>query len=177
MSNDTWSTPPEVFHALDQEFGFGHDVCAEHPVFNEYLIFKDGRVFSKKSSKFMKKSSHTHGYLIVKLSQREIRKGYLVHRLVAETFIDNPENHKTVNHIDGDKSNNHVSNLEWCSYAENNIHAHKLGLNYISKSNRHLSSLRASAVWDLFRERKRNGDNPDKTKAFKDFEMAKGEAA
>ena len=54
--------------------------------------------------------------------------GKYVHRIVANAFIPNPENKRTVNHIDCDKSNNHVSNLEWATYSENAIHAHANGL-------------------------------------------------
>lgn len=68
------------------------------------------------------------GYLFVNLFKKN--KGTLsyVHRLVAQAFIDNPENKKTVNHKDGNKHNNHVDNLEWNTNKENNMHAIKTGL-------------------------------------------------
>lgn len=56
------------------------------------------------------------------------RKKYAIHRLVAETFIPNPDNKSDVNHIDGNKKNNNVENLEWCTRQENIIHSWKLGL-------------------------------------------------
>ncbi len=65
------------------------------------------------------------GYYRAKLCKNGKEKSYLVHRLVAETFI--PE-HFTVNHKDGNKSNNTVDNLEWVTQKENNIHAYKMGL-------------------------------------------------
>lgn len=68
------------------------------------------------------------GYLIVHLSKNGIVKNTLVHRLVAETFIDNPDNLPVVNHIDGNKQNPKVNNLEWVTQSENVKHAFKLGL-------------------------------------------------
>ena len=50
-------------------------------------------------------------------------KGYLIHRLVAQAFIPNPRGCSTVNHIDGDKTNNCVNNLEWCIQLDNNVHS------------------------------------------------------
>ena len=63
----------------------------------------------------LKLKKDPHGYLQAFLYKKNIRKTYLVHRLVASTFIDNPNNYKEINHIDEDKTNNKISNLEWCS--------------------------------------------------------------
>lgn len=63
-----------------------------------------------------------NGYLQVQLSKNEVREKYYVHRLVASVFINNVNNMSDVNHIDGDKGNNCVDNLEWCSHKKNQIH-------------------------------------------------------
>lgn len=68
------------------------------------------------------------GYPMVALYNRGYRKFIRVHRLVALAFIQNPEHKRTVNHIDGDKSNNNLNNLEWATDSENIIHAVKNGL-------------------------------------------------
>lgn len=70
----------------------------------------------------------TWGYLRVHLNHRGVRKAFRVHRLVAQAFIPNPSNLPQVNHIDGNKSNNKVSNLEWCTNIYNQEHARKTGL-------------------------------------------------
>ena len=69
------------------------------------------------------------GYLIICLRKpREKRKKFMVHRLVAQAFIPNPKNKEQVNHIDGNKQNNCVDNLEWATPSENMLHARKTGL-------------------------------------------------
>jgi hypothetical protein len=69
------------------------------------------------------------GYKIVGLRNKPDKKDtFKVHRLVAEHFIPNPENKKTVNHKDGNKQNNKVSNLEWATQIENHLHGYRMGL-------------------------------------------------
>ena len=63
----------------------------------------------------LKLREDTHGYLQTFLYKKNIRKTYLVHRLVAVAFIKNPNHYDEVNHIDEDKTNNKLSNLEWCN--------------------------------------------------------------
>lgn len=68
-------------------------------------------------------------YFFVILQKNCIKKHFKIHRLVALNFIDNPLNKPEVNHIDGNKLNNHVNNLEWNTMSENQKHAFKIGLN------------------------------------------------
>lgn len=94
----------------------------------KYQISSLGKVkiFNYKNTKnvrIMKDFIDGRGYIRACLCKNGIGKFYSVHRLVAEAFIPNPENKITVNHKDGNKLNNKVDNLEWNTYAENNIHA------------------------------------------------------
>lgn len=75
------------------------------------------------------------GYQRVNLWKNGVLTHKLVHRLVAEAFIPNPENKSQVNHIDGNKRNNNVCNLEWVTASENQIHARMNGLNPCVRNN------------------------------------------
>jgi hypothetical protein len=106
------------------------------PNYPNYSITEDGKVWSHIYDKWMKLNKGKVGYYTVALWHDMKHKKMYIHRLVAMTYLENNNNLAYVNHIDGDKLNNNITNLEWCSASDNNRHAHKLGLNYISQSNR-----------------------------------------
>lgn len=95
----------------------------------EYLVSDCGRLKTAKTGRILKPTLEG-GYERVKLFKMNREKSYRVHRLVAEAFISNPDNLPQVNHKDGNKRNNRVSNLEWCTAKENLEHAYKNGLRY-----------------------------------------------
>lgn len=72
---------------------------------------------------------HKQGYFVVRLYKNHKQKSLFVHRLIAQAFIPNPLNLKFVNHIDGNKQNNSISNLEWITASGNVNHAYVMGLN------------------------------------------------
>lgn len=83
--------------------------------FEDYLICKDGRVYSTKSNIYLKPFTSSKGYSLVNLPipKKNKNKFFLIHRLVAEYFIDNPNSYKIVRHLDGNPKNNNVLNLAW----------------------------------------------------------------
>lgn len=89
---------------------------------SNYQVSSDGRVRSfamGKNGYILKQEACRNGYLRVSIH----RKHFLVHRLVAKAFISNPKSKPMINHKDGNRKNNKVSNLEWCTNRENQIHA------------------------------------------------------
>lgn len=96
----------------------------------DYQVSDAGNVRNKRTGKCIKPYLNDNGYLIVGLYSRKRGKTvhFRVHRLVAESFIENPLKKRTVNHKDGDKTNNYATNLEWATHKENLRHAFKTGL-------------------------------------------------
>jgi len=101
--------------------------------FPKYGVTRDGRVWSLDWNhtgkvRELKGRLNRGGYLLVALYKDGKPYQRLIHRLVAQTFIPNPENKREVNHKNGDKANNSVENLEWATPSENMQHAHDNGL-------------------------------------------------
>lgn len=87
----------------------------------------------KVQEKILKPVIDNTGYYVVSLWKNNKHSRAHIHRLVAESFIINNDNKPYINHIDGNKLNNNIGNLEWCTPKENNIHAYKIGLNQSCK--------------------------------------------
>lgn len=115
MSQEIWKDIPN-YEGLYQVSNLGRV---------KSLPKKAGR--SNRSEKILN-PINSNGYFIVHLSHHNELNTMFTHRLVAQAFVPNPENKPCVNHIDGNKQNNRVDNLEWCTRSENDKHAYKLNL-------------------------------------------------
>lgn len=102
------------------------------PDYPGYIVFEDGRIFSTSTKRvFLKPGITPDGYeqvfLITPLAKNGYRHSIKVHRIIAKAFVDNPNGYTEVNHIDGNKLNNHASNLEWCTRSHNITQCYALG--------------------------------------------------
>ena len=90
-----------------------------------YLVSNTGEIKGVKTGKIRSKNINKEGYyfVCVSLGSRDSKPCIKVHRAVAETFLDNPDNYPVINHKDGNKLNNNVSNLEFCTCSYNSQHA------------------------------------------------------
>jgi hypothetical protein len=112
----------ELINVIEDD---NHKVIQNWP---NYLISKDGRVYSKRLGKYLEQKTLPSGYNSVKLCKDTVMKDYYIHVLVAEQFLEPSNIIRTlliVNHKDGNKSNNKLSNLEWMTEKENMNHYQK----------------------------------------------------
>jgi hypothetical protein len=105
-----------------------------------YQVSNKGNVKSlwnskTKKDKILKYSKYINGYCRINLYIRWIAKIFYIHRLVCLTFLDNPKNKEQVNHIDWDKYNNNLENLEFCTASENILHSYRILWNKLSNKN------------------------------------------
>ena len=87
---------------------------------DKYQISNLGNVYSLITNKILKPRLTLDGYYQVDLCKNGVKKHLYIHRLVAQSFLDNPKNYKIINHKDENSTNNIVSNLEWCNSTYNN---------------------------------------------------------
>ena len=136
------------------------------------IIDRNGKEWEGRELKLTLKPS---GYLEVNLCKDGKRLTCSIHRLVATTFLRNTDNKRTVNHKDGNKTNNRVDNLEWATYAENNQHALTNGLRVPLKGEQRYNSKLTEAKAKEIRERR--AKNPKVwtyAKLAEEYEVTKG---
>lgn len=98
------------------------------PEISKFEISDHGNIRCKATKESRKPTLHKTGYYYLAVTTCGVKQSYKVHRLVAKAFVENPHGKDCVNHKDAVKTNNHYTNLEWCTKAENNQHARELGL-------------------------------------------------
>jgi hypothetical protein len=117
------------------------------------LVLRGDIVINKiVNERILKESKDGDGYLFIHLSKEGISRAIKTHRLVCMTFLPNPENKKTVNHINGIKTDNTVQNLEWATHSENSLHAFLNGLikpakGKLSKCSKPIAQFTKDGIW------------------------------
>lgn len=108
---------------MESRFLFDINVDAEFWIsirsYPQYVISSFGRIKNMKTNRILEYGKIS-GYDSVTLSNGGTQKTFLVHRLVAQHFLKNPDNKPWIDHINGNKDNNHINNLRWCTASENN---------------------------------------------------------
>jgi hypothetical protein len=102
----------------------GKVYCKKKTIKNDDVVIYNGKTYYRRSTEI-----HHLGYEMIKLYDGKRKHSVFIHRIIADINIPNPENKPCVNHINGNKRDNSISNLEWCTYKENNDHAQRTGLN------------------------------------------------
>lgn len=136
--------------------------------YNKFEVSTDGQIRNANTQMVYKMHLNKTGYwqVCVSLGSRKNKKIFKVHKAVAETFIPNPDNKVTVNHIDGNKQNNEINNLEWATYSENTQHATKMGLTNHAQGTDSTSSKLSYDDVIYIREHYISGDNIYGTRAL-----------
>lgn len=112
---EEWKPVPGLSYMMVSNYGRVKSLDRTIRQKNKYGKYNDRKLKGKMLTPF----DNGHGYKMIHIRENGKRTVRYVHRLVAEAFIDNPENKPHVNHIDYDRSNNHFENLEWCTAKEN----------------------------------------------------------
>jgi hypothetical protein len=116
-----------------------------------YQISNFGNCISLRYNRKLVASTDKNGYNTFLFSVKKNKKTFKSHRLVAISFIDNPNNLPCVNHIDGNKQNNCINNLEWCTHKENTKHAFDTGL-IKEKKSRKILDIKSKVLYNNYKE-------------------------
>lgn len=124
-----------------------------------YQISNLGRIksFCRRTPKIIKNQKSGPGYPYITLCREASKKSIFIHRLIAETFINNPKNKQEVNHKNGVKTDYSIENLEWVTPSENQSHAFKTGLSKntfiaIKKANRKFNDSQIKEIRELYKK-------------------------
>lgn len=129
--------------------------------FDNYEVSDDGRIRNIRSQRELKQFVGKDGYMRAQFAG----KTRLIHRVVAEAFLKEVSGKEFVNHIDGNKRNNCVSNLEWCTCSENLAHSYRCGLRSVAKEDNPRSKLTSGDV-DYIKQNYKKGDTNYGAKAL-----------
>ena len=145
----------------------GGNMLKEIHITKNYLVDEQGEIYNAKTLKKKAQFVNRDGYKVIDIYVNNKATRYTMHRIVAIAFIPNPENKPCVNHIDGNKQNNKVSNLEWVTYSENAKHAVAMGLVRSRKGEENnmakITDEQARMVCEMLRDGLRNRDIYDRT--------------
>ena len=124
----------------------------------KYSVDEEGNVYNIKRKKKLSKITMESGYVYVHLFDGKRKNGrcHRLHRIVAEAFLPNPNGYEQVNHINGNKTDNSASNLEWCSFQQNMDHSIRTGLRKCIGEDNPSAKLTWESVKEIRAEYKRN---------------------
>ena len=116
------------------------------PIEKNYEISPDGIIRNIKTKKIKSQYIGSTGYYMITISHNNKSKPHRVHRLLMITYKENPKNYKEINHIDGNKLNNSIDNLEWCDHLANMKHAFMMGLTNNTGEKNGMAKLRSENI-------------------------------